>query len=66
MQADVNSKANIIALTMLATIAPAAAVLSPFLVGAYVTDMGFSAQQGGNIIAAELMVRLYRQFQPFS
>ncbi|MCF6328859.1 MAG: MFS transporter [Henriciella sp.] len=54
-QIDVNSKAVIAALTLLATIAPAAAVLSPLLVGAYVTDIGFTPQQGGTIIAAELI-----------
>ncbi len=54
-QIDVNSKPVIAALTLLATIAPAAAVLSPLLVGAYVTDMGFTPQQGGSIIAAELI-----------
>ncbi|MCF6220697.1 MAG: MFS transporter [Robiginitomaculum sp.] len=54
-QVDVNSRAIVMALTLLATIAPAAAVLSPVLVGAYVTDMGFTPQQGGNIIAAELI-----------
>ncbi len=54
-QVDVNSRATVMALTLLATIAPAAAVLSPVLVGAYVTDMGFTPQQGGNIIAAELI-----------
>jgi len=54
-QIDVNSKPTIVALTLLATIAPASAVLSPLLVGAYVTDMGFTPQQGGSIIAAELI-----------
>ncbi len=54
-QTDENSVAIITALTLLATIAPAAAVLSPLLVGAYVTDMGFTPQQGGTIIAAELI-----------
>ncbi len=54
-QIDINSKAVIVALTLLATIAPAAAVLSPLLVGAYVTDIGFTPQQGGSIIAAELI-----------
>ncbi len=52
---DVNSRPVIVALTLLATIAPASAVLSPLLVGAYVTDIGFTPQQGGSIIAAELI-----------
>jgi len=54
-QIDVDSRSIVAALTLLATIAPAAAVLSPLLVGAYVTDMGFTPQQGGKIIAAELI-----------
>lgn len=52
---DVNKAPTIWAITLLAAITPAAAVLSPLLVGAYVTSLGFSAQQGGYLIAAELI-----------
>ncbi len=52
---DVNRAPTLWAITLLAAVTPAAAVLSPLLVGAYVTSLGFSAQQGGYLIAAELI-----------
>lgn len=39
----------------MAAITPAAAVLGPIIVGAYVTDMLLSAQQAGYLIASELV-----------
>ncbi len=52
---DVNRVSTIWAITLLAAVTPVAAVLSPLLVGAYVTSLGFSAQQAGYLIAAELI-----------
>ncbi len=52
---DVNRALTIWAITLLAAVTPVVAVLSPLLVGAYVTGYGFSVQQGGYLIAAELI-----------
>ncbi len=52
---DVNSPPTTWAILLLAAFAPASAVLSPLIVGAYVTDLEFSAQQAGYLIAAELI-----------
>ena len=54
-QFDVNRASTIWAITLLAAVTPAVAVLSPLLVGTYVTSLGFSAQQAGYLIAAELI-----------
>ncbi len=51
---DVNHASTIWAITLLAAITPTVAVISPLLVGAYVVDLGFSAQQAGYLIAVEL------------
>ena len=52
---DVNRASTIWAVTLLAAVTPAVAVLSPLLVGAYVVDLGSTAQQGGYLVAAELV-----------
>ncbi|VAW02036.1 hypothetical protein MNBD_ALPHA01-1829 [hydrothermal vent metagenome] len=52
---DVNRAPTIAAVSLLAAITPAPAVLSPLLVGIYVTDLGISPQQGGYLIASELI-----------
>jgi len=52
---DVNRAPTIWAISLLAAVTPVAAVLSPLLVGAYVTRLGFSAQEAGYLIAAELI-----------
>jgi len=54
-QADVNHASTILAVALLAAVTPAPAVLGPLIVGLYVTDLGFSPQQGGYLIAAELI-----------
>jgi len=54
-QIDVNRAPTILAVFLLAAITPAPAVLSPLLVGIYVTDLGFTPQQAGYLIAAELI-----------
>lgn len=52
---NVNSPKAILSIALLAAIAPAAVVLGPILVGAYVTNLGFTAQQAGYLIASELV-----------
>ncbi|VAV86596.1 hypothetical protein MNBD_ALPHA02-2479 [hydrothermal vent metagenome] len=52
---DVNRAPTIFAIALLAAVTPAPAVLGPLLVGVYVTDLGFTPQQGGYLIAAELI-----------
>ena len=52
---DPNGWNCIISIAVLAAITPATVVLGPIIVGAYVTSLGFSAQQAGYLIAAELV-----------
>ncbi|MGI9228580.1 MAG: MFS transporter [Gammaproteobacteria bacterium] len=52
---DVNGWHCIISIALLAAVVPAAVVLGPIVVGAYVTQLGFSEQQAGYLIAAELV-----------
>ena len=52
---DVNSLRCVICIALLAAVTPAAVVLGPIVVGAYVDDLGFSPQQAGYLISAELM-----------
>lgn len=54
-QLDVNSPSTILAVTLLAAITPAVGVLGPLIVGLYVTNLGFTAEQAGYLIAAELI-----------
>jgi|GEM_PF-1201283 len=52
---DINRASTIWAILLLAAVTPAPAVLGPLLVGAYVTNLGFTPQQGGYLIASELI-----------
>ena len=51
---DVNSPRTIFAIALLASITPSAVLVGPLVVGALVTQLGFTPQQGGNMIFAEL------------
>lgn len=52
---DVNRASTIWAILLLAAVTPAPAVLGPLLVGAYVTNLGFTVQDAGYLIASELI-----------
>ena len=54
-QGSIDHASTILAIAILAAVTPAPAVLGPLLVGVYVTDLGFTPQQGGYLIAAELI-----------
>ncbi len=51
---DVNSPRTIFAIALLASITPSAVLVGPLVVGSLVTQLGFTPQQGGNMIFAEL------------
>ncbi len=51
---DVNSPRTVFAIALLASITPSAVLVGPLVVGAMVTQLGFTPQQGGNMIFAEL------------
>jgi len=51
----VDSLRCVISIALLAAMTPAAVVLGPIIVGAYVTDLGFAADTAGYLIAAELV-----------
>ena len=62
---DVNSPRTIFAIALLASITPSAVLLGPLVVGALVTQLGFTPQQGGNMIFAELSGAALATFPAF-
>jgi predicted MFS family arabinose efflux permease len=62
---DVNRPLTIFSIALLASITPSAVLLGPLVVGALVTDLGFSPQQGGNMIFAELGGAAFATFPAF-
>lgn len=62
---DVNSPRTILALSLLASITPSAVLVGPLVVGALVTQLGFTPQQGGNMIFAELSGAALATFPAF-
>ena len=62
---DVNSPRTIFAIALLASITPSAVLVGPLVVGALVTQLGFTPQQGGNMIFAELSGAALATFPAF-
>ena len=62
---DVNRPLTIFSIALLASITPSAVLLGPLVVGALVTDLGFSPQAGGNMIFAELGGAAFATFPAF-
>lgn len=62
---DVNHPRTIFAIALLASITPSAVLVGPLVVGALVTQLGFTPQQGGNMIFAELSGAAVATFPAF-
>ena len=62
---DVNSARTIFAIALLASITPSAVLVGPLVVGALVTQLDFTPQQGGNMIFAELSGAALATFPAF-
>ena len=62
---DVNRPLTILSIALLASVTPSAVLLGPLVVGALVTELGFSPQQGGNMIFAELGGAAFATFPAF-
>ena len=62
---DVNSPLTIFSISLLASITPSAVLLGPLVVGALVTEFGFTPQAGGNMIFAELGGAAFATFPAF-
>lgn len=62
---DVNRPLSIFSIALLASVTPSAVLLGPLVVGALVTDLGFTPQQGGNMIFAELTGAAFATFPAF-
>ena len=62
---DVNSPRTIFAIALLASITPSAVLVGPLVVGSLVTQLGFTPQQGGNMIFAELSGAALATFPAF-
>lgn len=62
---DVNRPLTIFSIALLASVTPSAVLLGPLVVGALVTNLGFSPQQGGNMIFAELGGAAFATFPAF-
>ena len=62
---DVNSPLTIFSISLLASITPSAVLLGPLVVGALVTEFGFTPQEGGNMIFAELGGAAFATFPAF-
>ena len=62
---DVNHPRTIFAIALLASITPSAVLVGPLVVGALVEQLGFTPQQGGNMIFAELSGAALATFPAF-
>lgn len=62
---DVNRPISIFSIALLASVTPSAVLLGPLIVGALVTNFGFTPQQGGNMIFAELIGAAAATFPAF-
>ena len=62
---NVNRASTTWAIVLLASVTPAAVLLGPLIVGGLVTEAGFSPQQGGNMIFAELSGAALATFPAF-
>lgn len=62
---DVNHPRTIFAIALLASITPSAVLVGPLVVGSLVEQLGFTPQQGGNMIFAELSGAAVATFPAF-